>query len=120
MDYYSVRNAIICLVDDREIPDDGYTQDIQVRIVQASDFEDAFQQALKLGREEEHEYRNEDGRKVRWAFKEVEVITKIGHDVLGVEISSRMEGIHPKEPLDINTLFYPEASEPKFNDETDT
>ncbi len=115
MEYFSLRISILCLVNDNQIPEYGYTQDIQIHIVQAADYESAFKKAIEIGKIEEHSYNNESGNKVKWAFKEVEAITSLGASVLGKEISSRMEGLHPEKPIEFKTVFKPEASEPIFN-----
>lgn len=48
--------------------DDERLTERQLRLVRASDADAAYERALALGREAEHEYANEDGEKVRWRF----------------------------------------------------
>jgi hypothetical protein len=40
----------------------------QLRLVRASDPEAAYDRALRLGRDAEHEYKNAAGERVRWQF----------------------------------------------------
>ena len=117
MNYFSIRISIICLVDESQIPEDGYTQDIQIYIVKAGDFDEAFKKAIEIGKSEEQDYINEFGNKVKWVFKEVEAITRLGDSVLGIEISSRMEGFNPENPIAYETPFRPEKSDPILKDE---
>lgn len=111
MSYYGIRIAILC-VTEGAMPSEGYTQDIQVHLVDAVDDADAFKKALEIGRKEEHSYKNNDGDEVRWLFKGVEAITCLGGDVEGKEVSSRMEIFYPDSPLDLKFELNPEASNP--------
>ena len=118
MPIYAVRISVLCIIEGG-IPDDGYTQDIQVHIIEALDDETAFSTSLAIGKSEEHEYKNDSGGLVRWVFKEIESITNLGDSVLGKEVSSRMEGYYPKQPLEISANFSPETSETKIMYESD-
>ena len=120
MDYYSVTLSIICIVDDGEIPEDGYTQDIQVHIVQANDFDEAKFKAIEIGRAEEHKYKNRDDNDVFWRFKEIEYIRKLGKKVTGVEVSTRLETFFEVCLYDSSTKFEPESSDPIMDDESGT
>ncbi|NNF97861.1 MAG: DUF4288 domain-containing protein [Desulfobacteraceae bacterium] len=112
MNYYSVRIAVIGIVDDGVIPDDGYTQDIQVHVVRAEGFDEAFDKALEIGRSQERCYQNEDGHSVIWRFKEIEYVRNLGQQVVGVEISTRFESYFPIKALGANSRFCPEESNP--------
>ena len=118
MNYYSVTLSIICIVDDGTIPESGYIQDIQVRIIKAHSFKDALQKALILGKEKEHHYRNENGHNVYWKLKEIEYVRKLGKELNGLEVSTRLENLHINEPYDKNTIFSPEKSEPIMDEES--
>lgn len=120
MNYFSVRIAILCIADETVVPEDGYTQDIQVHIVKAINFSEAFQKALEIGKNEEDTYRNEANQTVRWIFREVEAITDLGAEIEGKEVSSRMEGYYPQNPISVSTQFEPEKSTPIYNDENCT
>ncbi|OUS24524.1 hypothetical protein A9Q99_24310 [Gammaproteobacteria bacterium 45_16_T64] len=119
MNYYGVRISVICVVDDEVIPEDGYTLDVQVHIVEAKDYEEAFSNALVIGKQQEQTYKNDSGNDVVWRLKEIEYIRKLGV-VTGVEISSRFEGYFPDSTLDVQTSFNPENSEPITDDESST
>jgi len=114
MNYYGVRIVILC-VTEGGIPEEGYTQDIQVYVVDAKDDNEAFSKALEIGRKEEHSYKNKYGEEVQWLFKEVEAITYIGENIEGKEVSSRMEGFYPELPIGIETKFDPEKSDPTIS-----
>lgn len=111
---------MICIVDDGKVPEGGYTQDIQVHIVEASDFEEAKAKAIEIGSNEEHSYANENGDTVYWKFKEIEYIRKLGSSILGVEISTRLESCNSDEAFTGETDFQPEQSEPIIDDESNT
>ncbi|MEE4243988.1 MAG: DUF4288 domain-containing protein [Kangiellaceae bacterium] len=112
MDYYSVTISVICIIDDGKLPVDGYTQDIQVHIVEANDSGEAKLKAIDIGRAQEHNYKNADGFNVFWKFKEIEYIRKLGKVVTGIEVSTRLESIHYDEVYSSVTNFNPEQSEP--------
>ena len=120
MSYFSVRLSIICIVNKSGIPEDGYTQDIQIHIVEAKDYEEAFKKALEIGKAQEQEYKNEALETVAWKFKEIEHIRNLGNSVTGVEVSSRLEGYFPDKQLEIGVEFSPENSEPTLDDESET
>lgn len=115
MNYYSACISILC-VTEGDIPEDGYTTDIQVHVFAALNFDEAYKKALEIGYREEQEYKNESKGKVRWVFKEVEAITNLGENIDGKEVSTRMEGYYPPEPLGIDVSFSPEKSHPLYND----
>ena len=117
MDYYSVTISVICIVDDGKLPEDGYTQDIQVHIVEAHNFDEAKIIAIDIGRAQEHEYKNADGNNVFWKFKEIEYIRKLGKVLTGVEVATRLEPIRDDEIYNGATNFNPEKSEPITDDE---
>ena len=117
MKYFSVRISIVCIVDDNILPENGYSLDIQVHIVEATDYDDAFNQALELGRKSETTYKNDAGNDVYWRFKEIENIRYLGSALTGMEVSSRLEGYFTQQPLTMKTKFNPEESTPIFDDE---
>ena len=116
MDYFGVRISLVCVVENREMPEEGYTKDVQVHVVEAINFEDAFKKALKVGRGEETEYKNELGERVKWKFLEIEEIRTLGADLRGKEISSKLEGYYPENELNILDQFRPEDSQPMRSD----
>lgn len=118
MNLFSIRIAVICIVDDGVVPEDGYTQDVQVHLVEAYNFDEAFVKALAIGKAQEQSYKNDEGNNVVWRFKDVENIRKIGDVATGVEISTRFEEFFPQSPLNVNSKFSPEKSEPIIDDES--
>ena len=73
----------------------------------------AFQRALKLGRQQQEEYRNPDGDRVRWKLKEVISLDIIRSDSLdGVEVYSEPVGIGTGIVIPFDSTFNPEGSEP--------
>ncbi len=119
MAYFGVRISIVCL-SPGAIPEDGYTQDIQVHIVKASTLEAAFDKACDIGKREENSYLNSAGEEVRWRFRVVEAITALGDDVVGKEVSSRMEGWRPSSPIERDAEFTQALSDVNVQDESTT
>ncbi len=115
MSFYSARISVLC-VTPGGIPEDGYTVDIQVHILTASNFTEAFSKALSIGTKEEVTYKNMYDENVRWVFKEIEAITHLGDDIDGKEVSSRMEGYFPSKALNESESFDPENSKPIYSD----
>ena len=83
-----------------------------VILFEAEDFENAFNQALRIGRAKEQEYRNGDGQLVRWRLVEVLSLDKIKEENLdGAEICS--EPVFTADPsVAIDHQFHPEISRP--------
>jgi hypothetical protein len=63
-----------------------------IRLIQATDEEEAQARAEALGRAEEHSYANETGQLVYWRFIEVMEIQDLGEDEIsdGIEVYSRL------------------------------
>jgi hypothetical protein len=59
--------------------------------LEAEDESEAEQKAMRCGKIEEHEYRNQAGETVRWHFERIERIYKIEGNILedGTELFSR-------------------------------
>src|SRR5882672_9174511 len=64
----------------------------QVRVLTAADAEEAYQKALQLGRSAEHEYDNNEGEKIRWAFCGLSDLDELMSEGVedGSEITSRI------------------------------
>ena len=117
MSYYSARLHIVCLVDDTNpYEEDSYISDYPIVIFKAMDFEDAFQKALRLGKDQEHQYKNGDGADVRWVLNAVEALYFLGDDLDGIEVGSVMDVYHPNSPLKFDQDFSPEIKPPSHND----
>lgn len=120
MGLYSITFSIICIVDDGEVPEDGYLQDIQVHIVEADDTDEAMKKAIARGRLQETDYRNSDGKTVYWKFKEVEYIRQLGPDPTKVEVATRLEQFHTSALYRADHDFCPEKSHPIIDDESES
>jgi hypothetical protein len=118
MGLYSITLSMICIVDDGEVPEDGYLQDIQVHIVEADDFDEAMKKAITRGRSQETDYQNSDGDTVYWKFKEVEYIRHLALDPTKVEIATRLEQFHSSELYRGDHDFHPENSQPIMDEES--
>jgi len=117
MSYYSAKLHVVCLVDDANTYEEySYTSDYPIVIFKATDFEDAFQKALRLGKDQEHQYKNGNGADVRWALNAVEALYFLGDDIDGVEVGSMMDVYHPNSPLRFDQNFSPELKPPRHND----
>jgi hypothetical protein len=91
--------------------DEGALIDHQLRLIRAADADTAYQRAQFVGRSEETEYKNPDGRQVRWRFRGLHDLTELkASDITdGVEVYSfrlraeRALEVLPKEQL---TVFW--------------
>lgn len=97
--------------------DDDPIVDCQVRLIRANTAEMAYEQALALGRAEEHSYRNDRGETVRWEFLGLHDLVEIGGEPGdGVEVYSWLAALGgapavvAKEEL---TVFWKEANAEK-------
>ena len=85
-----------------------------VFVVWADEWEEVLQTALKLGREQESEYLNGDGQRVRWRFAEVLQIhsssIRDGDEIEGQEVMTEFLDDVPELPFDAE--FHPESSRP--------
>lgn len=118
MHYYSARLHKVCIVDEPENYEEGkYTCDYSFVIFRADSYEDAFQRALGLGRDQETIYKNSEGNDVRWALNAVEEVTELEPDLDGIEIGSILDEYVPKEPIGITTVFQPELPTLPFKTE---
>jgi len=87
--------------------DDERRTERQLRLVRASDPDAAYERALRLGREAEHEYANEAGERVRWSFAGIAELLEIddaelrdGSEILSTYSSKDAELLtRPREEL---------------------
>jgi len=114
MSYYSARLLIVCIVDDGK-PINKHTCDYPFVIFRAKNEDEAFDRALKLGREQETVYKNEEGKDVRWALVEVQEIWKLGDDVDGIEVGSIMDVWETENPVPYDSNFEPQEKLPIFS-----
>ena len=111
MDYYSARLLFIILIDDGK-PRKRNRCDESIVVFKARDFEDAFRRAVEIGRENETDYLNYDGQKVRWAFVAVDGLDHVGKTVDGMEVASKLHYRTSKQPVPFRRRFHPERSKP--------
>src|SRR5262249_28601075 len=71
--------------------------DLQYKLVQASDAEEAYRRALELGTAETHSYENADGAEVHWEFLGLNDLRELDEPDLhdGVEVFSSLKRGEP-------------------------
>ena len=84
--WYALRLILKCTVGN-QISD--FLCDEQVRLIEASNAEEAYTKALQLGQEEECEYLNSEQQKVKWTFEGLFDLDCIDSLEDGVEITSK-------------------------------
>lgn len=118
MDYFSARLQLVCIADNTEHQKQAKQMcDFPFFVFRAEDEETAFQSALELGRNQEHEYQNDQGELVRWRLRAVEQIWRLGQNIDGREIGSLLDVYFPETPLAIDHEFRPESKTPIYSDE---
>jgi hypothetical protein len=65
--WYSATFIVKCTIGQNQTGD--FLFDEQIKIINAANREEAYEKALKLGQEENHEYKNSDGELVKWTFE---------------------------------------------------
>ena len=84
-----------------------------VRIFRAADFDKALLRAVELGRQTEEDYKNDEGRTVRWRLQAVLTLDSLRtEDLDGAEVHSAFVDVPPGEVLPFESEFRPEASTP--------
>lgn len=107
--WFSTRVRLVCLIEG--VGATRYAD--SVYLLRAEDFAQAQTRAVQIGREQEEEYRNEDGNTVRWRLKELVSLDLIDkEDLDGVEVYSEPSGIGHGESYPFAQEFLPERSEP--------
>lgn len=64
--------------------------DEQLRIIKATDYNEAIEKALQIGRMEEDEFLNVDNHKVYWKFKAITHLSHIQNMESGSELCSQI------------------------------
>lgn len=113
MYYFSARLLIVCLVDNGK-PRKKNTCDYPFFLIQAKDHEEAFQRALKLGKEQETRYENSKGQMVRWVFVRVEEVKALPQSLDGVEVGSLLDVLVTEERIPFKHSFSPEKHRPRL------
>ena len=84
-----------------------------VYLFRATDFDDAFQRALSIGRKQEKEYVGGEGDRIRWRLKEVISLDVLsGEDLDGAEVYSEPADLAPADRYLYDAVFTPESSTP--------
>ena len=75
--------------------------DRQIKVLRASTHEAAYQRALKLGKEENHSYKNSSGEKVFWQFAGLGNLEMLQDKKIsdGTEVYSRLQRGNPKSEI---------------------
>ncbi len=78
-----------------------FLYDRQIKVLRASTHEVAYQRALKLGRKENHSYKNSAGEKVSWEFVGLGNLEELLDEKIsdGTEIHSRLQRGDPKSEI---------------------
>lgn len=71
--------------------------DEQLRLIEAPNQREALEKALKMGKMEEDCFPNADEQLVRWKFINVTDLYKLGPQIDGAEVYSRIEEREPAE-----------------------
>lgn len=114
--WYSARLIVQCIVGSN-LQEDDFLFDEQIRLIKASNPEEAYQKSICLSQAEELEYKNANGELVKWVFKglfDLDVVSRLKD---GAEISSRrfradsdQNWVFSKEKL---SVFYQETMKGK-------
>jgi hypothetical protein len=96
MNWYVTVLIVRCRIEG-ELPDKPLF-DRQIRVIQASNAEAAFQRAMKLGEEENHSYKNNEGKTVAWEFVGLGDLCQLLDEQIidGTEIYSRLDYGNPE------------------------
>ena len=106
--WFSAKLRRICLVEGH-----GCTMaNDSVHVFQATDFDEAFERALDIGRRHEEEYRTADGQLVRWKLAEVLTLDAVRDSIDGAEVYSEFAEFDPPRGMTIDAIFHPEDSKP--------
>jgi hypothetical protein len=95
-----------------------FLYDHQIKVLQASNHEMAYQKALKLGKIENHTYKNSAGEKVFWEFVGVANLNILVENEIcdGTEIYSRLQRGNPQNEIQRKrdlTVFWGERNKHK-------
>lgn len=88
--WYVAKLILQCRVGD---DDSGpWTCDEQIRVINATDDDQAYEKALRIGKGQEHNYQNVYSEIVRWSFIGLNDLERLDEDVIkdGTEITSRL------------------------------
>jgi hypothetical protein len=107
--WYSAKLRFVVMVE----PVGGDTLNDCIYLFKAVDFPAAFERAVTIGESAQNEYRNADGQRVLWRFKEVISLDIIRtNDLDGAEIYSEPIHLKNEEIIPFETQFSPHNSNP--------
>ena len=106
--WFSSKIRIVCLIEG-----EGAVRYMDsVYVFRARDFNEAWQVALDLGHQEEEEYKNNEGKIVRWRLKELISLDGLPNDLDRAEVYSEPVPLDPHEKYSFTEEFNPEDSRP--------
>ncbi len=99
MSWYVAELIVSCRVG--KSPKGRTLYDRQVKVLRASTHEAAYQRALKLGKEENHSYKNSAGEKVFWRFVGLGNLEVLQDKEIsdGTEVYSRLQRGRPESEI---------------------
>ena len=107
--WYSANLRKVCLIEGQSAT---LAMD-SVRIFRAVDFDDAFLRAVSLGRQSEEEYKNEEGKTVRWRLQVVLSLDSVKtEDLDGAEVHCAFVDLPSDEIVPFESEFRPQNSTP--------
>lgn len=84
-----------------------------VVLVQAADFDEAFEKACNRGYQQEQLYENADGERVRWAFERVATLDILPENLSdGIEVYSEPGEVLNDSTVRFDVQFIPKLGEP--------
>lgn len=91
------------------------TFDDQVRTFRSTDFDAAFARAIEIGRAQESNFVNGDGRRTQWRLADVVALNLLGSGELGdaIDVHSEPAPMQDADRVPFDTVFHPELSEPE-------
>ncbi len=108
-DWYSAKVRLVALVN----PDGADLFMDSVYTFQATEWDEAFQRALELGRSQEGEYVNAEGQSVRWKLMKVINLNWLKVECLeGAEVHSEFVDVPVDERIPFDSQFAPENVQP--------
>jgi hypothetical protein len=107
--WFSAQLKFIALVEVRG----GRMTDDSVFVFKSTNYKTAFQHALKIGKQNEHEYLNVNGERVIWKLKEIVTLDKMRAQSLdGIEVWSQLNILTKKEIIPFDAALKPKNSQP--------
>ena len=95
MNWFSAALQYVCFIEQKAVD-----STMNVLLLAASSWDNAFERALALGRSREESYRNGAGERVDWRLVEVTTLDELSDDLDGREVYSypspiELEGMEP-------------------------